>query len=359
MYDRLPEAIKPKLVKRSTHEYRFENGSSAMAFPTTGGRSYTASLAIVDEADFVDDLDGLLNAVKPTIDAGGKLILVSTADKSKPESAFKRIFRAAQRGENEYHAIFLPWSSRPGRDADWYEAQRRDIMARTGALDDLYQEYPATPTEALAARSLDKRFPVAWLAQCDGTSDAEETIGPAIPGLLVFRQPETERTYVIGADPAEGNPQSDESCAIVLDMETSEQVAVLGGRSDPAVFGGYIMELAQYYNEASVLVERNNHGHAVLLWLVENAGVPLIYGKDRKLGWPTTGASKPVLLAEAAETFRQAECLIRDHETLHQLEAIDGSTLRAPEGLHDDRAMAFVLALKAREFGAIEYLRIG
>ena len=49
-----------------------------------------------------DNLDALLAAVKPTIDAGGRLILLSTADKSKPQSAFKRIYGAGKRGENGY-----------------------------------------------------------------------------------------------------------------------------------------------------------------------------------------------------------------------------------------------------------------
>ena len=68
---------------------------------------------MVDEADSpergADNLDGLLAAVKPTIDAGGRLILLSTADKSKPQSAFKRIYGAGKRGENGYRAMFLPW----------------------------------------------------------------------------------------------------------------------------------------------------------------------------------------------------------------------------------------------------------
>ena len=96
MYDRLPPLFRARAVVRdNAHEFRLSNGSAALAFPTTGGRSYTATLAIVDEADHTDDLDRLLNAVKPTIDAGGRLVLLSTADKSRPESPFKRIYRAA------------------------------------------------------------------------------------------------------------------------------------------------------------------------------------------------------------------------------------------------------------------------
>ena len=139
MLDRLPEwlppapvaagGLRPELVADNDHNIELANGSVGLAFPTTGGRSYTASLVVVDEADFADNLDALLAAVKPTIDAGGRLILLSTADKAKPQSAFKRIYGAGKRAENGYRAIFLPWLARPGRSAAWYEEQKRDVLA--------------------------------------------------------------------------------------------------------------------------------------------------------------------------------------------------------------------------------------
>jgi hypothetical protein len=43
MYDRLPPLIRARAVVRdNAHEFRLSNGSAALAFPTTGGRSYTA-----------------------------------------------------------------------------------------------------------------------------------------------------------------------------------------------------------------------------------------------------------------------------------------------------------------------------
>src|SRR5512142_2943726 len=93
MYQRLPRWLQCQAeLKGAAHEWRLSNGSAALAFPTTGGRPYTATLAVVDEANYAPDLDALLNAVKPTVDAGGQLILVSTVDKRQPESAFKLLY---------------------------------------------------------------------------------------------------------------------------------------------------------------------------------------------------------------------------------------------------------------------------
>ncbi len=108
MYERLPGWMQCRGVyKEAAHEWRLSNGSAALAFPTTGGRSYTATLAVVDEADFAPDLDGLINAVKPTIDAGGQMVLLSTADKRRPGSAFKRIYEGAKASGPRYVQITI------------------------------------------------------------------------------------------------------------------------------------------------------------------------------------------------------------------------------------------------------------
>src|SRR5574343_11561 len=347
MWLRLPDWMRTGITATAdgAHEWSLSNGSSARAFPTTGGRSYTDSLAIVDEADFADDLDGLLNAVKPTVDAGGKLILLSTADKSRPLSPFKRIYRAAQSGDNGYRPIFLSWQARPDRDADWYAAQRADVLARTGALDDLHQEYPATDTEALQGRTLDKRFPAEWLDRCYQPLQGQpSSLGT---GVTIYAEPQAGRAYVIGADPAEGNPQSDESSATVLDVLSGEQMCVLAGKLDTSAFAPLLDALSRYYNAAPVMVERNNHGHAVRLWLGEFGRCQLYTGLDRKAGWLTTGNSKPLAVDNAAEMVRDAALIIHDPQTHMQLAMLDGATLRAPEGEHDDRALCLIMALAA------------
>ncbi len=400
MYDRLPPLFRARaVVRENAHELRLSNGSAALAFPTTGGRSYTASLAIVDEADYTGDLDGLLNAVKPTIDAGGRLVLLSTVDKSRPESPLKRIYRAALTGENDYTPIFLPWHAHPGRTAAWYAEQQRDIQARTGGLDDLHQEYPASDLEALAPRMVDKFFPLAWLErayerlQVESSrlldkeplliaggilADEDGNLPPAtldfeplnMPGLTVHVLPDPTHTYVIGADPAEGNPQSDESAAVVLDYTNGEQVATLGLRCDPEMFAVHLHRLAAAYSyvqiidsgrfplAAEIMVERNNHGHAVLLALRQR-GASMLRGPDKEVGWATTGANKHLLFDQAARDMREGELRLHDELTYWQLAAIDGATLAAPPGQHDDRAMACVLALAARRKSGGPYQGIG
>lgn len=349
VYDRLPAWLRPATTVRNGHELRFDNGSRAMAFPTTGGRSYTGTFVIVDEADFVPDLNNLMNAVKPTIDAGGKLVLVSTIDKSKPLSVFKRIYQGTRSKSNDYAGIFCSWRARPDRDEAWYEAQARDIQTRTGALDDLWQEYPDTPTEALAPKVLDKRIPPAWIERCfkDGAAIPECDLPlevPPVPGLVVYRVPRLDMRVVCGADPAEGNPNSDDSAATFMDVATGEEVAAFAGKHEPDVFASYIALVCRWYNLAAVMCERNNHGHAVLLWLREHGGMTLLCGHDGNEGWLSSAKGKALLYNECANAFRLQETTLHSFETCVQLSTIEGNTLRAPDGQHDDRADSYALA---------------
>jgi hypothetical protein len=351
MYRRLPHWLQVRQVTtEADHEWALSNGSRAMAFPTTAGDSYTATFAFVDEADLVPDLDRLMRAVKPTIDAGGRMVLLSRADKTKPFSAFKRIYSAAKRRENDWTPVFLPWHARPDRDPGWYAAQARDVLARTGGLDDLHEQYPATDVEALAARTLDKRLAPAWLRQCyraQAPLDRLPAGAPPIPGLEVYAPPQPGRRYVVGADPADAGPQSHDSALEVMDLETGEQVCALAGRFEPAVFADHIDTVGRWYNHAPAFVERNNHGHAVLLALSEHSPLIRLHGLDDREGWLTMATSKAMMWSFAADACRQKACIIHGFATLTQAGAVEGSTLRGPEGQPDDRAVAFALCCTA------------
>lgn len=92
-----------------------------------------------------------MRSVKPAIDAGGGMIILSRADKNKPTSEFKKIYAAAEEGRSSFAPVFLSWRARPDRDQAWYDEQKRDAESY-GALDDLHEQYPETPAEALSNR---------------------------------------------------------------------------------------------------------------------------------------------------------------------------------------------------------------
>lgn len=349
MYERLPVFLQAKaIIKSDAHIFALSNGSVIRAFPTSAGDSYAMTDVILDEFDLVPDQNQLMRSVKPTIDGGGSMTMISRTDKSRPNTEFKRVYRGARAGTNGWHAIFLPWYAHPNRDPAWYQAQETEILDRTGSTDELYEQYPETDEQALAPRTLDKRIPPAWLQKCyDPRKPLQVDGAPAIPGLEVYRPPESGHKYVVGVDPAEGNPTSDDSAISVVDRLTGEEVCVLAGKFEPSVTAYYADRLGRWYNNAPILVERNNHGHAVLLWLKDNSPLKVLVGDDHKPGWLDNSRGKAILYDNCADRFHDKEALVHSEATYLQLASIEGATLRAPQGDHDDRADAYALGLLA------------
>lgn len=350
MYHRLPAWMQAeRIIVQNEHEFKLSNGSVARAFPTTGGDGYVATYAVIDEADLIDDLKTLLNRVKPTIDAGGKLVLLSRSNKAKPKSRFKAIYRSAKAKKNAYHNIFLPYWVRPGRTEVWYAKQVKDAIENSGTDDDVKEQYPRTDEEAMAPATLDKRIPPAWLEAVYVPAQLVDcTSSPDIPGLDIFVEPIPSGQYAAGADCAEGLPNSDDSVTQWIDRITGEQVAVLRGKLTPAVHAAYSSQVCAYYNNAPIMPENNNHGWAFIEWWSHFSRVPLLHGNiPSKPGWSTTTAGKVILYTDVTEAVKQQTVKIHDYTTYLQLQSIEKGTLLAPQGENEDHADAFALALQA------------
>jgi hypothetical protein len=108
--------------------------------------------------------------------------------------------------------------------------------------------------------------------------------------------------------------------------------------------------VGKWYNHAAVLVERNNHGHAVLLWLGIYSPLPVLLGEDGRAGWLSSAMGKVMMYAQGASSFRNGDAIIHDFVTFDQLASIEGGTLRAPDEAPDDRADSFVIANVARSY---------
>jgi hypothetical protein len=226
------------------------------------------------------------------------------------------------------------------------------MFAQRGTNDDFYAEYPATIEEALAPEQLDRRIPFDWLREVIKEGEVIRSLyAPAIPGLSVYVEAEVGKQYVMGVDPAEGNPNSDDSAVTVLDAESWGEVANLVGKFEPSVLAAFVDLLGGYYNGADAMVERNNHGHTVIHALRERGRTRILNGYDKKAGWLSNIKGKPLMYDALAEAVRDRVCVVRSVETASQIASIEASTLRAPEGLHDDRADSFALAVAALAYG--------
>lgn len=138
----------PPLVKDNTQELVWANGSRVLSLPASrkAGRSFTAAGVVLDEWAFMTWGAALLAAVKPVIDAGGQLIIISTADGQG--TPYHQFWQAAESGQSGYTPIFLPWFARPDRGPAWREQQLREAAGDSTAV---LREYPANAIEAFTA----------------------------------------------------------------------------------------------------------------------------------------------------------------------------------------------------------------
>lgn len=169
LYLRLPDWMKaagPQVIKLNTEEIAWENESRIQSLPASpgSGRSFTASLAIMDEAAFMQYATEVYTALKPTVDGGGSLIVLSTAN-GKANLFFDMCARAME-GAGRFVFRFLPWYVRPGRDQAWYTSVAAD------AVDEghMKQEYPATADEAFEATEVDRFIDIHLWDACEDTS---------------------------------------------------------------------------------------------------------------------------------------------------------------------------------------------
>lgn len=258
----------------------------------------------------------------------------------------------------------------------WYDAKEKDLKAL------LPQEYPCTPLEAFLSSGLPvfdvekvlkrrdylvqeyKKNPplrgkmkytydeITQRIIVDTIEFIEDPNGP----LIIYEKPKNGYPYVIGGDTAEGG--EDYCVGQVLDNTTGNQVAKYRDRMDTDLFGKDMFALGMWYNKALIAIEINFDSHPIKE--LERLNYTNIYMREtvddisgklqKKHGWNTTKATRPVIIGDGVEIVRESTGLINDIDTLSEMivfQKIDGKG-QAAEGEHDDCVMSWLIANKIR-----------
>jgi len=385
----------------------------ATAGTTEAGRSATIHNLHASEVAFFPDarttMLGLLQSVPDEMNT--LVVLESTAN--GVGDWFHDMWQKASKGENEFIPIFLPWFVDPGYTRAFNsEAEKKQFADEintssknnSGEIiytyeyelmhkfeltleqmnwrkytiknkcqgDDMLfmQEYPSTPEEAFIStgrpkfsiRSL-KKYIAITKEGTKGFLSADPNGNTVLINeekgyVTVWQPPEKDKFYCIGADVAEGLVDGDYSCAVVMDSETFDIVAMWHGHIDPDLFGLELIKLGKYYNEAYLGVENNNHGLTTLTTMKREEYWNLFFSKSydkiadtvtQKLGWTTSIRTKPLMIDKLAEFIR--EFLIGIYSDLIISELLtyiieDNGKTNAQSGCHDDTVMATAICLQ-------------
>ncbi len=173
-------------------------------------------------------------------------------------------------------------------------------------------------------------------------------------GIKIYKEKVKGRRYVIGADPAEGIKR-DYSVGVMIDIEALEVVAVARGQWKPTDFAKKLNEFGKMYSSPGptypiIAVERNNHGHAVLLELNEYLRYPELYvhKSDERLGWKTDSITRPIMINGFIDAIDEGHLKVNDLDILKECLTLvdDDGKIEAAEGKHDDCIAATAIAIQ-------------
>jgi hypothetical protein len=169
--------------------------------------------------------------------------------------------------------------------------------------------------------------------------------------LEIWLPPLKGKEYIVAVDPAGGGSEGDYSAIQVLELETGLQCAEFAGHVGGLELARLATALAAEYNQAWLVVERNNHGSGVLALIETVCGYKRIYRQGGQAGWLTTSMSRPTALGrldagmvEEPERFMSLKLLGECRSFVRLPDGRSG----ARAGTHDDRVMAMAIGLGAR-----------
>ena len=373
-YQWLPDELKDGLLKTSRAnarqlvfprldaQYRVESAGDRNA-----GRGLTVqNLHCSELARWPRNPGETLAGLRASLAPGGELVMEST-----PSGVGGCFFDEWQRAEETGTVRhFFPWWKESNYlaaavDPAGYTEEERELTERYGLSPEQIgyrrqmranfgklarQEYAEDPDACFSmsgdcyfeADVIERRLKELMQSGIEaGSGDLMEWL-PAMP----------KRSFVVSVDPAGGGSAGDYSAIEVIDMETGVQCAEYAAHVAGLELARKAAELAERYNHASLVVERNNHGCGVLAYLESDCKYDHVYEQHGLAGWLTTSLSRPRMLAdlgsalvEAPGNFQSARFLRECRTFVRQPNGIPA----AQPGTHDDLVMAMAIALGARK----------
>jgi hypothetical protein len=390
-HGQMPELLKPHTAYSSRKELVFDNLDSGIIVATAGGDGiargetfsdvHLSEMAFWPKAVAAENWNALEQAISNNKDTS--VYIESTANGMS--GVFYDMWQKAVTGENGYIPFFSPWFDSPeyrepipdgfertyeeqdlvdalGLDDEQLMFRRRKIAANGREL--FMQEYPSTADEAFITsgrpvfnpdqinRMLGEAQQPLYRMALEGVLFEKHPRGE----LRVWHERDLSDRYYIGADVAIGIKNGDYSVAQILDSQ-KRLVASWRGHVHPDYFADVLFALGNYYNEARIAVENNNHGLLTAIRLGRDLAYPNTYtevgegqlnDKDSFIiGFRTSVKTKPLIIDRLRAALRENEMQIEDEVTLRemlQFIVTESGSMEAEEGCYDDCVMSLALA---------------
>ncbi len=372
-YELLPEGLRRGVLRTSRantrqilfpeldSEYRVESAADGNA-----GRGMTIqNLHCSEIARWSGDAAETMASLSAALVPSGELVLEST-----PNGAYGYFYDQWQRAEETGMVRhFFPWwmesvyTGHPVEEGDWTVEERSLAKVNRLRPEQIgFRRQLQTKFRRIAAQEYAESADECFLASGDCVFDLEciarrarEVHAPLEQRcngqLWIWYPSQPGRKYLVGVDPAGGGTDGDYAAVQVVEQNTGLQCAELRGHLAPRELAKYCADLAREYNQASLVVERNNHGMAVLAYLSTIERYASIYEVRGQAGWLTTAITRPAMIALLGDALSTGPQIFSSSRLLAECRTFvrqnDGRT-GAAAGVHDDCVMAMAIALQVR-----------
>lgn len=355
-YRTTPESIRPQIQYNSKYEISFPAiDSKILVLPSSEnvGRGYTLHNVLCTELAFWEKAEEKMLAIENAVPADGKIIIESTPN------AIGNLYHRMWAADNGYEKKQYGWWW--GYTEEEIEVIRRRInnpmrFAQEYGLEFLSSGRPVFPPDLI------KKMRKGILHIGDKVKDTdgnETTVTKNEDGLVMYYPPRPGRTYIAGADVAEGVTGGDYSTCVIWDRETGEEVAFYRGYLPPDRFGALLNKVGRLYNNALMVVEINNHGLTTVTAL-KNLMYPQMFFRPStfdamgsswsdRLGWKTTKVTRPLMIDDLRESLQDGSLRIHTENTLDEMLTFvfdDGGNMISQSSFHDDCIFASAIGFQ-------------
>lgn len=356
-YRTTPAAIRPQIQYNSKYEISFPAiDSKILVLPSSEnvGRGYTLHNVLATELAFWDKPAEKMLAIENAVPADGLIIIESTPN------GMGNLYHRMWMSDNGYVKKMYGWWW--GYTETEIEALRRRINDPMKFAQEYELEFLSSGRPVFNATLIKKlRKNIYKLGQVvKNENGVENVVTKTDDDLIIYHPPEPEKTYVLGADVAEGVTGGDYSVFTIFDRKSGEEVAFWRGYMAPERFGALIAKYGQAYNNALAVVEINNHGLTTITAL-KNLQYPQIYFRpvtkmdsmgikfSDRMGWKTTKVTRPLMIDDLREALGDGSYIIHTERTLDEMLTFvfdDGNNMVATNSFHDDCIFATAIGLQ-------------
>ena len=347
--DHLPKYLQQEKTHDGASLISFNNHSRIHTLPSTkdAGVGETASLVIMDENDFHEYASENYANIKPTIDAGGHMVVVSTRNPSQTDSHFIKLYTKAMAKESNFYPMFFGCFVVPGRDEEWYEKTKMDYPLEW----QFTHNYPRTLEEALSPITGRSVFDTDILSKMEVRDPIERR-----PNTSIYFRPSVGMDYVAGADIG-GGGGGDYSVLWIEGRQglSRELCAVIRSNNvQPDTFACLAYDLLkEYLNPMIVCGARGDaYGGSFLKYLVDlqfpRSRIYCSDPKKEKLGYQETDPIQERDIFALEKTIRTGQLRIPYKPAILELMSYQfkekKDRISPVEGAHNDIVMAMAKA---------------